>query len=159
MSGLVDFIVAGRTQGKALADAIKLDSSRPRASAKFVFEYHLAGLWKLLAGTEPNEDFPELAQKSPWRVCCLPPPFVKLLAAIKEEAVPELARQWYDGWDSQALQSEGSLGELLGELAALARQAKAGRKAVLVRESQGQQRLPLSRNPVPQGGCNDDRTD
>jgi hypothetical protein len=72
-----------------------------------------------------------------WRVYALPAPFIDLLAGVKSQDAPDLARRWYAEWDMPDLQDEASLEELIGELVRLAQTAKAGQKSILVRWSEG----------------------
>jgi len=137
MSGCVDFVVAGRKEANAVARENNPGRRWPCASAKFVFHYHLADLWGLLSGTKEEVDDTALAEEGVWHVYPLAAPFVKLLAAVKDGDVPDVGRRWYAGSDMGGLQDESSLAELLGELVKLAREAKRGRKTVLVRWAEG----------------------
>lgn len=134
MSGFVDFVVGRAEEAKEVAHERNPTHRWQGVSAKFVHEYHLEDLGRILSGNTV-EEFRVLASEKTVRVYALSERLVQALAGVMPERAADVGKRWFREWDLPGLQSEESLTMLVSELARLSKVASERGGCVLVRES------------------------
>src|SRR5579859_1463212 len=139
MSGFVDFVIADiRDVGQVVREH---NPTRhwPGFEWKWVDKLQLAYLDAILKGNEDRYATQSAFEEAEWHgsasVTVLPLDFNHLLADLGQEEQERVADEWRHCPEFHAGRDRRAAVELMAELCSLARQARAARKSILLRQS------------------------